>query len=341
LRYIHRNIFSSHLPSHSMGDLHLSQFEARIIFDSDADLSRWSGNTLRSGFGAHLRALVCTQRGLNGAEGTECVTCPLRSVCVYDFFYNSSPPEGVKVLRKQGDIPRPFVFDPPSSGRHATGCEAIFRFTLFGRAAEFLPYFLLALRNLGETGMSRGYRLGKGRFHIESVDSIGYGARTNIFSGGTVFNRAIDLCFQDILKCSAEHSGNLTLRFLSPAQIKENERFTATPTFRGLISRLLFRANALAEFYGSGMLYDNERVLELLGGCRTVSTLAANIHEIRPARFFHKQKIKMQHLPPFFKGEITYHGDFSADLMAILELGMLIHVGKMATFGNGLYEIEI
>ena len=325
-----------------MGDLPLSQFEASIRFTSDADLSLWSGNTLRSGFGAHLRSLVCTQRAeADVREAAECLNCPLRSVCVYDYFYNSHPPEDAKVLRKQNDIPRPFVFDPPLYRSHSAGSEATFNFTLFGRGIEYMPYFLLALRNLGESGMSRGYRLGYGKFRIEAVDSIGYGIRNNIFSGDTVFNRTIFLCYLEMLKGSAQHRGDLTLRFLTPTQIKEDNRFTAAPTFRGLLSRLLFRANALAEFYGSGILYDNEKVLSLLGQCRAISMVSANTQEIRAERYFHKQKIKRQRLPPFFKGEITYHGEFSQEIMALLELGRLIHVGKMATFGNGMYEIEV
>lgn len=322
-----------------MGDLPLSQFEARMKFDTDADLSRWSGNTLRSGFGAHLRSLVCV--GKSGQEAKDCEGCPLRGPCVYDYFYNSSPTDGAKVLRKQSDIPRPFVFDPPTPGRHSAGSTATFKFTLMGRGIEYLPYFLLAIRNLGETGLSRGYKLGFGRFQLESVDSLGYGASNNIFSGDTVFNKAIALSYNEMLKGSTDYAGDLTLRFLTPAQIKEDDRFTAAPSFRGFMSRLLFRANALAEFYGSGMLYDNEDVLALLGECRSISIVKANTEEIRAARYFHKQRMKKQHLPPFFTGAITYHGDFSREIMALLELGRLIHVGKMATFGNGMYEVEV
>jgi hypothetical protein len=325
-----------------MGDLPLSQFEARIKFDSDADLSQWSGNTLRSGFGAHLRSLVCVGRAeTGGQEANGCEDCPLRGPCVYDYFYNSSPSNGAKVLRKQSDIPRPFVFDPPTPRWHSAGSTAAFKFTLFGRGIEYLPYFLLALRTLGESGMSKGYRQGFGRFHLEAVDSIGYGTSNNIFSGDTVFNRAITLSYQEMLKGSAEHRGDLIMRFLTPAQIKEDDRFTAAPSFRGLMSRLLFRANALAEFYGSGMLYDNEEVLALLGVCRSISIVRANTEEIRAERYFHKQRMKKQHLPPLFAGEITYQGEFPRDIMALLELGRLIHVGKMATFGNGMYEVEV
>ncbi|MCX8207945.1 MAG: CRISPR system precrRNA processing endoribonuclease RAMP protein Cas6 [Methanothrix sp.] len=323
-----------------MGDIALSRFEARIRFESEADLSRWPGDVLRSGFGARLRALVCAARPGPSAP-SDCSVCQLAGVCVYDFFYNSHPPADARVLRAQRDIPRPFVFDPPLPGRYSAGSTARFGFTLIGRGIDHMPYFLVALKNLGESGMSRGYRRGYGRFTMESVDSIGYGERDNIFSGGMVFNRSIRLSYQEMLRGSTDHIGDITIRFLTPVQIKENDQFTAIPSFRGLISRLLFRANALAEFYGSGMLYDNESVLALLGECRSVTVTGARIQDMRAKRYFHRQRIKMHTLPPFFRGEITYTGEFSRDVMALLELGRIIHVGKMATFGNGLYEVVV
>lgn len=47
------------------------------------------------------------------------------------------------------------------------------------------------------------------------------------------------------------------------------------------------------------------------------------------------------HLPLFFAGEITYQGEFPREIMALLELGRLIHVGKIVTFGNRMFEIEV
>jgi CRISPR/Cas system endoribonuclease Cas6 (RAMP superfamily) len=38
---------------------------------------------------------------------------------------------------------------------------------------------------------------------------------------------------------------------------------------------------------------------------------------------------------------MTYQGEFSREIKALLELGRLVHVGKRATFGNGMYEIEV
>jgi hypothetical protein len=337
------------------GDLEFSRFEAKIRFTAPAYLPLWSGNALRSGFGARLRGLVCLAHGEREQQG-DCSGCLHRDTCVYNFFYNARPPAGVKILRRQSDPPRPFAFEPPQPGRYGPADTAAFSFTLFGKGLQYLPYFLLALRNLGESGLGSGYREGQGKYVLESVDSLGYGSgcgsgygsgcgsghgsRTCIFSGDTVFNRSILLSYRDILKASREHVGKVILNFITPAQIKENGRFTAAPSFRGFMSKLLSRANVLAEFYGSGGLYSSEEALRILGECRSVAITSAATTELWEKRYFHKQKQEKRPLAPFFTGKITYLGEFSQEMMALLELGSMIHVGKMVTFGNGIYDIE-
>jgi Uncharacterized conserved protein (DUF2276). len=319
-------------------DLVLSRFEARIRFTSDAKMPRWAGNALRSGFGARLRDLVCVDGGASFDDN--CAGCPHRENCVYDRFYNARPPENAQVLRKQAAISRPFVLDPLVSGEYRIGEGAVLGFTLFGGGVEYLPYFILALRNLGESGLGRGYRDGYGRYDLEFIDSLGFGQRENVFSGGTVFNRVVSISYGEILRRSEEHRGAISLRFTTPTQIKENDRFTTEPSFRGLVSRLLFRANILAEFHGTGMLYDNEKTLRILGRCREVKISSARTRKMHQKRYFRDQG-RDAWLPPFFTGEINYSGEFSEDVMALLELGQVIHVGKMATFGNGRYEVGV
>jgi len=342
------------------GDLEFAEYEARIRFTAPAFLPQWSGNALRSGFGARLREMVCLRPNRAGAgwEGAgtsrngssissaggssdDCQSCLQRNSCVYDYFYNARPPADAKVLRRQSDPPRPFAFGPPAPGRYEPGDEARLGFTLIGLGVQHLPYFLLGLRNLGESGIGKGYREGRGRFVLESVDSVGYGKRENIFSGNTVYNRSILLSYRQILQASSGHEGDLTISFTSPAQIKEEGRFTAVPSFRGLISRLLSRANILAEYYGSGSLYDGKEALSILGQCRQVAVAGADTRDLWQERYFHKGKSERRPLAPFFSGRITYAGEFSQDMMALLELGRHIHVGKMATFGNGGYEIRV
>lgn len=122
--------------------------------------------------------------------------------CVYVYFYNSKPPVCAQILKKLSDVPSPFAFEPPRPGKYWAGNRAVFGFKLFGKGIEYRPYFLVALQNLGESGLSRGYRKGLGKFALESVDSLGYGKKENIFSGDTVYNRSIILSYEDMLKAS-------------------------------------------------------------------------------------------------------------------------------------------
>jgi len=322
------------------GDLNFARFEARIRFTSDASLPLWAGNALRSGFGARLKEMVCINQSAAIASGSEgaCASCLNRESCAYYRFYNAQQPEDARVLRKQADISRLFVIDPPAFGKYGIGEGAVLGFTLFEEGAKFLPYFILGLRNLGESGLGKGYRDGLGRYDLEMIDSLGLDKRENVFFGDTVFNRAISISYREILGRSEEFSGKIRLRFKTPTQIKENDQFTARPSFRGLLSRLLFRANALAEFHGTGMLYDQEETLSILGPCREVKISRARTRELRQKRYFHDQG-KASWLPPFFTGDLIYEGEFSREVMALLRLGEAIHVGKMATFGNGRYEV--
>jgi hypothetical protein len=320
------------------GDLKLSRLEAKIRFITPAKLPFWSGNSLRSGFGARLRDVTCISRD----HLEECASCQHRSLCIFESIYNARLLPGKENLRRTIDPPRPFALMPPIPGNYYAGAEAAFGFTLFGHAQEHLPYFLLALKALGESGLGSGYRTGLGRFDLESVDCIGYGTKHAVLSGTTIFSgqKLCTISYQEILSASQEHFGDVTLIFKTPAQIKENGVFTAAPSFRALISRLLSRANSLAELYGSGGLCSSEEALRLLGQSRLVSVSSVSTRSILAERYFNRQKGSIKPIAPFFIGELTYSGEFSKEVMALLEMGRHIHVGKMATFGNGAYEIS-
>jgi len=232
---------------------------------------------------------------------------------------------------------------PPATGSYSPDDCATVGFAVIGSTLDTLPYLFLALRDLGKSGIGQDRHIGGGRFDLESVDCIGYGTRSAVLSGDTVFSsrQFSTVSYQEILSASQEHFGDVTLIFKTPAQIKENGLFTAAPSFRALISRILSRANSLAELYGSGMLCSNDEALHLLGQSRLAAISNASTQSILAERYIHKQKGKIQPIAPFFIGELTYSGEFSRDLMALLELGRHIHVGKMATFGNGAYEIRV
>jgi hypothetical protein len=103
------------------------------------------GNMLRGGFGHAFRRLCCIP------PCSDAKACPLRGACPYQAVFEPSPPPGADRLRKNQDLPRPFVFRAPQTPetRYAPGQPFEFGLVLVGRALNFLPYFVLSFRDLG------------------------------------------------------------------------------------------------------------------------------------------------------------------------------------------------
>jgi hypothetical protein len=136
------------------------------------------GNTLRGAFGTAFRRLVCIP------QCREARHCPLDGTCPYRIIFEPSPPPGASRLSKNQDIPRPFIFRPPldveTSGASAaapavqSGGAAktrynpgeAFDFTLIvvGKAVDYLPYFILAFREVAREG------IGLNRAHCELTE---------------------------------------------------------------------------------------------------------------------------------------------------------------------------
>jgi len=318
-------------------DFTFSRFEVDIRFIADAYLPLWKGNTLRSAFGLALREITCNRR-------EDCGECLLRKKCHYSYLFDTSPPEDAPVLRKQGDIARPFILEAPNLRKREfkRGERTKFYFTLFGRGIEYFPYFLVAIREMGERGLGKGYKKGSGRFVIEGVNAVDEinGKKITIYEDDTVLNRSLEMMYQDILSGSEEWDGELKLIFTTPTQIKKDGRFITDPDFRTLISRLLFRVNMIGTFHCGKMLYDEEGVREILEVCEGVELKRRNVNVMDYMERYSRVQGKKIKIPTFFVGELVYDGSFSRDLMALIELGRFTHVGKLATFGCGKYEVE-
>ena len=136
------------------------------------------GNSLRGGFGSAFRKLVCVDLRW------ECAACSLRYTCPYTKVFNPFiPPDAAQFTGNQ-NIPRPFVVKPPLSTRttYAAGDPLVFDLVLIGQAIDYLPYFIVAFRELGASG----FGLNRVRVQLARVDSIGAdGAPTTVYEAST------------------------------------------------------------------------------------------------------------------------------------------------------------
>jgi hypothetical protein len=70
-------------------------------------LPPYKGSTLRGGFGAPFRRIVCVIRD------KKCSDCLLKGKCVYSYIFETPPPADTAVMRKYEAAPHPFVIERP------------------------------------------------------------------------------------------------------------------------------------------------------------------------------------------------------------------------------------
>jgi hypothetical protein len=250
-----------------------------LVARASLDLPGYLGSTLRGAFGHVFRAMAC--------PGRFDEPCPIPQSCPYHLIFETSPPPGSEALRTHEEIPRPFVIAPIADGRWmeqgrrllAPGEEVSFHLTLIGRAQEFFPYFVVALREIDRLGRRPG-RLAPPAKSLPR-DSFGQGAGAGISSRDcpgpprAVELRRIDLLdplsaaswpvydarenlvrpirkpltLADCASVPPPSSDRVTIRFLTQTRLKHDGAYARVPEFHILFRRLLGRLSSLSRFH--------------------------------------------------------------------------------------------
>jgi hypothetical protein len=125
-------------------------------------LPSFSGSTFRGAFGAEFRRIACLPLCHDPGD------CMIAAQCAYARIFEAKPVKEGYTPAGDGGLPRPFVIHPPVGGRGIEpGQRFTFHLALVGSAADYVPYFILAWRELGRAGLGRG----RGRFKLETVES--------------------------------------------------------------------------------------------------------------------------------------------------------------------------
>lgn len=294
------------------------------------------GNSLRGGFGGAFRKLVCVDLRW------ECAECTLRFTCPYTKVFNPFLPPDAHQFRGNQNIPRPFVFKPPLSEQttYAAGEPLVFDLVVAGSAIDYLPYFIVAFRELGVTGLG----LNRAPVRLERVEAVLPGAAPDV-----VYESKSNLVrpspAQDLPLTNdagtANDLGTLTIKFLTPTTLKTGSTLersgevVRTPAFHHVLKRLRDRINALATFYGSGPLELDFKSLGELA--EQVETVHDDTHWVDRSRYARRRGVT--HDLSGFAGAITVRGVL-APFLPLLRIGEYVHVGKNAVFGNGWFEIR-
>lgn len=311
----------------------LSCARYRVVFEArePLDLPGYLGSTLRGAFGNAFRAVACpAPRGLD---------CPTPAQCPYHLIFETSPPPGSEALRTHDEIPRPFVIAPEDSEQDSgektrrlfrCGDEVSFELVLIGRAQQFFPYFVVALREVNQMGR------GRQAVELRRIDALARGADQS---------RAVYTASENVVRGSAEsinvgvcdpmQDGPLTIEFLTQTRLKYEGRFVRTPEFQILFRRLLGRLSSLSRFHCGAPLEVDFR--ELIERAASIRLLHNDTKWTRWQRYSSRQERRMEW--EGIVGRATYEGDF-APFWKYLRFGQFTHVGHSATFGLGKYRLD-
>jgi hypothetical protein len=229
------------------------------------------------------------------------------------------------------------VIKPPLdvTTRYLPGEALTFDFIAVGEAIHYLPYFIVAFRELSEGG----FGINRARCTLsalEALDLRGEVAAVYTSSEGIVRPPQANLTWQALAARAASLAGiqELTIRYLTPTMLKAEGAVVTVPHFHHLIKRLRDRIHALSYFYcGQALALDFKELGRQAERVKAVAIKSRWIDRSRQTR-----KGVSQDLSGFI-GEVTYRGDLEP-FLSLLLLGEYVHVGKNAAFGNGWYQLE-
>lgn len=305
----------------------IASFEAIFETQDSLSLPAYPGSVLRGGFGSAFRHIACPFRD------KECPKCLLRDKCIYSYIFETPLPQGSRIMRKYPYVPHPFILEPPWVGVEAPsqlgkGNPFTMNLVLIGKAADYLPYFIYALDEMGSRGLGKG----RGKLKLVAVKQ----EKKTIYDGGRKTLEGKPAAEEIRFNRPRARPKAIRLIFQSPTRIVHQGKPTQRLDFHILIRSLLRRISLLAYFHcGETLPIDFQGLIKQASAIRTESL---SLHWYRWGRYSRRQdqEIPMDGL----LGDATYAGDL-APFLPYLRAGEILHVGKGTAFGMGKYKLEL
>lgn len=297
------------------------------ILEGDALLPEYKGSTFRGTFGHALKRVVCALRR------EDCTDCLLRGKCIYAFVFETPLPEQESRAAPRIRVaapPHPYVIEPPQTPqtRYEKGDSFDFNLLLFGRANDYLPYFIYAFDQVGRLGVGRAVDGKRAAFALRDVTAEGkvvYAAENGKIMPGNFFRELSTEPGEVEDGCSL-----LELTIHTPLRLKYQNRLEAELPFHVLVRAMLRRVSSLCRYYGNG-----EPPLDYRGLVTRAQNVATKSSALRWFGWKHYSNRQEQSM--FMGGMIgraVYAGDL-AEFLPLIRFCEKVHLGKQTAFGLG------
>ncbi|MGB4108291.1 MAG: CRISPR system precrRNA processing endoribonuclease RAMP protein Cas6 [Desulfomonilia bacterium] len=312
------------------------RYHFSCVFEDNAALPEYKGSTFRGVLGHALKKVVCAlKRQL-------CEECLLRQTCVYAFVFEGVHHGGGPYPQKKriAAPPNPYVIEPPLETKTTYKAGEPFEFTLllFGKANEYLPYFIYAIEQIGRTGIGRRTKGKAAGFTLRTVCSSGrelYSFTTRQMSSFQDLQTNLP---DDLIGGYPVQAGKCTVKITlkTPLRLKYRSRLEPDLPFHVLIRAGLRRLSSLLTYHGSG-----EPQLDYKGlvhHAMDVQVMESSICWFDWRRYSNRQEQAM--FMGGMVGEVTY-ADVPSEYLPILSFCQEVHLGKQTTFGLGKITVEL
>lgn len=253
---------------------------------------------------------------------------------------------------KPGQERRGYAIVPPFPDRddspnrlYASGERFEFGITLFGKALQFLPYFVLAVPEMGRVGIG----VGRGKFALKSVwaENPLTRARECLLAenDNVVRTPTLTMTHAEVMRVAngewqmASGERRVAVDFLTPTRLIDEGKLAQAPAFDVLFARLLKRLDDLAEEYSGGTGRPREEIDAL-------ENLAAHVqlgesHTRWVEVWSGSTRRGMPSPLSGIVGRAVYmaEGAVWRELMPWLLWGQLAQVGKSTVKGNGVIAV--
>lgn len=275
-----------------------------------------AGNAFRGAFGHIFRRIACVP------ECETVATCAIRAQCAYARMFEPICTGGPSGL---ADAPRPFVMRAwKLDGKSYQPGESFFiDVHIFDLQAPAAEYFERAFQQLAENG------IGANRRRIRLLQVCGLDAEHRATESREPIALSLDPLREDGRQL-------LTLRFLTPTELKSEGGIVRDPPFHVVLARARDRVATLSSLYGGGALeLDFRGMAERASAVRTVaSDLRWESGQRRSSR------THQVHPLGGFIGEVTYEGHVS-EFLPFLEAAYWTGIGRQTVWGKGTVETDI
>lgn len=275
---------------------------------------------IRSVLGYHLKRMHCV------AHQTPCEDCVFRRTCAYVFLFESIIDKDTPVLDGRDRASHPFrIIGHKEPGSILAELELSIQ--LFGRAVEYVPHVVFALREAGKEGLFRE--------RVPYQLSVRNAAHEPILEKDRIIQSHIINENETYPTSSEIERRTVQLYCRSPVRFKVNNRFTSDFSAQDLLFASLRHMDTLFYLYGDGTeIAGYKQTLQWEGEVKiTHRDLAWRDYP----RFSRRQGAPMKlggHI-----GHLTMSGSAPRWVWETLHLAGHIGTGKNTSFGFGHIEV--